>query len=141
MADIKAFRALRYDLAKAGDISELTCAPYDIISEEQRLEYLRRNPYNIIRLELPKGEDPYTQAGETLKEWKDFGILTHDMDPGLYIYEMEFLTKVDRGEPKKLRSLICRVRLEEFEAGIVLPHEETLSKAKQDRFDLMCAAN
>ena len=141
MADIKAFRALRYDLAKAGDISELTCAPYDIISEEQRLEYLRRNPYNIIRLELPKGEDPYTQAGETLKEWKDFGILTHDMDPGLYIYEMEFLTKVDRGEPKKLRSLICRVRLEEFAAGVVLPHEETLSKAKQDRFNLMCAAN
>ena len=57
MADIKAFRALRYDLAKAGDISELTCAPYDIISEEQRLEYLRRNPYNIIRLE-PGRRDP-----------------------------------------------------------------------------------
>ncbi len=141
MADIKAFRALRYDLSKAGDIGELTCAPYDIISEEQRLEYLRQNPYNIVRLELPKGEDPYAQAGETLRSWRENGILKLDMDPGLYIYEMEFLANVDRGEPKKLRSLICRVRLEEFSAGIVLPHEETLSKAKQDRFDLMCAAN
>ena len=141
MADVKAFRALRYDLSKAGDIGELTCAPYDIISEEQRLEYLRQNPYNIVRLELPKGEDPYAQAGETLRSWRENGILKLDMDPGLYIYEMEFLANVDRGEPKKLRSLICRVRLEEFSAGIVLPHEETLSKAKQDRFDLMCAAN
>lgn len=141
MADIKAFRALRYDLSKAGDIGELTCAPYDIISEDQRLEYLRQNPYNIIRLELPKGEDPYAQAGETLRSWRKNGILKPDMDPGLYIYEMEFLANVDRGESKKLRCLICRVRLEEFSAGIVLPHEETLSKAKQDRFDLMCAAN
>lgn len=141
MADIKAFRALRYDLKKAGEIGELTSPPYDIISEEQRLGYLERNPYNIIRLELPKGEDPYARAGETLKQWVNSGILKHDMDPGLYIYEMEFLDKVDRGESKKLRSLVCRVRLEEFSAGIVLPHEETLSKAKQDRFDLMCAAN
>lgn len=141
MADIRAFRALRYDLGKAGEIGELTSPPYDIISEEQRLEYLERNPYNIIRLELPKGEDPYARAGETLRAWVDEGILKLDMDPGLYIYEMEFLTKVDKGETKKLRSLICRVRLEEFAAGIVLPHEETLSKAKQDRFDLMCAAN
>lgn len=141
MADIKAFRALRYDLKKAGEIGELTSPPYDIISEEQRLEYLGRNPYNIIRLELPKGEDPYAKAGETLRDWVSSGILKHDMDPGLYIYEMEFLTKVDRGESKKLKTLICRVRLEEFAAGIVLPHEETLSKAKQDRFDLMCAAN
>lgn len=141
MADIRAFRAMRYDLDMAGEIGELTCAPYDIISEEQRQEYLRRNPHNIIRLELPKGEDPYTAAGDTLRRWLNEGILKFDMDPGLYIYEMEFLTKVDRGEVKKLRSLVCRVRLEEFSAGVVLPHEETLSKAKQDRFDLMCAAN
>lgn len=141
MADIKAFRALRYDLEKAGKIEELTSPPYDIISEEQRLEYLQRNPHNIIRLELPKGEDPYNKAGETLRSWIEDGVLKLDMDPGLYIYEMEFLTKVDKGETKKLRSLIARVRLEEFAAGIVLPHEETLSKAKQDRFDLMCATN
>ena len=141
MADIKAFRALRYDLPKAGDIGELTCAPYDIISEDQRQDYLKRNPYNIVRLELPKGDDPYTQAGETLHSWIENGILKLDMDPGLYIYEMEFLTKVDSGDTKKLRTLICRVRLEEFAAGVVLPHEETLSKAKQDRFDLMCATN
>lgn len=141
MADIRPFHALRYDLTKAGEISELTSPPYDIISEDQRQDYLQRNPYNIIRLELPKGQEPYRQAGKTLASWRETGVLKEDMDPGLYIYEMEFLTKADRGEVKKLRTLVCRVRLEEFSAGVVLPHEETLSKAKQDRFELMCATN
>ena len=31
--------------------------------------------------------------------------------------------------------------MEDFSAGVVLPHEETLSKAKQDRFNLMQATN
>ena len=58
MAEIRAFHALRYDLEKAGRIEELTCPPYDIISEEQREEFLARNPRNVIRLELPKGRGP-----------------------------------------------------------------------------------
>ncbi len=141
MADIRPFRALRYDTTKAGGIEELTCPPYDIISEAQRQEYLARNPHNVIRLELPKGEDPYGEAAQTLSSWLEEGILKTDMDPGLYIYEQEFLSKVDKGERKVLRGLICRVRLEEFATGVVLPHEETLSKAKEDRFRLMEAAH
>ena len=55
MAEIRPFRALRYDTRKAGDIKELVCPPYDIISEEEYRAYLAQNPYNMIRLELPKG--------------------------------------------------------------------------------------
>ncbi len=142
MADIRPWRALRYDLEKAGQIEELTCPPYDIISEEQRQAFLRRNPYNVIRLELPKsgGEgDPYASAGQLVRDWCTSGILRQDMDEGFYIYEEEFLSQVDKGERKALRGLICLVRLEEFSAGVVLPHEETLSKAKEDRFRLMQA--
>ena len=145
MAEIRPFRALRYDLSKAGEISLLTCPPYDIISNEEREAYLAQNPYNIIRLELPRAaspeENPYEQAGETLQEWLSSGILKADMDEGIYIYEEEFLDRVTHGETKRLRGMICRVRLEEFSAGVVLPHEETLSKAKEDRFRLMRAAN
>lgn len=54
MAEIKAFRGMRYNTEKAGEISQLCCPPYDIISEEQRLGYISENEYNIIRLELPK---------------------------------------------------------------------------------------
>lgn len=133
MAEIKPFRALRYTEA-AGGISELTCPPYDVISEEQRRAFLSENPHNVIRLELPRGDQPYEEAGKTLREWERDGILKRDTDPGLYIYEEEFTAY---GERKRVKGLICLVRLEEYANGIVLPHEETLSKAKEDRFRLM----
>ncbi len=141
MAEIKGFKALRYNLEKAGKIGELCCPPYDIISEEQRLNFLKTNEYNVIRLELPKGENAYEDAQKTLNDWIENDILTHDMSEAIYIYEQEFKSKASHGEDKSLKGLICRVKLEEFSSGIVLPHEETLSKAKTDRFNLMQATN
>lgn len=91
----------------------------------------------MIRLELPKGENPYEEAKSLLDEWLESDIMTHDEEEGIYIYEEEFKTQVDHGETKKLRGFICRVQVEDFSAGIVLPHEETLSKAKEDRLNLM----
>ena len=138
MAVVKPFRALRFNTEKAGDIKTLVCPPYDIISEEQRLGYIERNPNNVIRLELPKGEKPYEQAAELLEKWESEGILALEDKPAIYIYEEEFTAY---GQTKKVRGIICRVHLEEFEKGIVLPHEFTLSKAKQDRFNLMSTTN
>ena len=46
MADIKAFHALRYTAA-AGSPAELTCPPYDIISDAERAEYLARLNTNV----------------------------------------------------------------------------------------------
>ncbi len=135
MANIKSFNGLRYNCSKAGDINELICPPYDIISDKQREDYLEKNGYNIIRLELPKGENSYKVAGETLSNWIDEEILAKDEKAGIYVYEMEFSTKNLTG--KKVKGFISLVKLEEFSKGIVLPHEETLSKAKEDRFNLM----
>lgn len=140
MADIKAFHAMRYTNA-AGSPEELTCPPYDIISEAERSAFLAKNEHNVIRLELPKGDDPYTGAGKTLRAWLADGTLQCDEDAGIYIYEEEFLTGVDHGEKKSLKGIISLVRVEDFSAGVVLPHEETLSKAKKDRFELMKATN
>ena len=134
MATIRPMKALRYDCGKAGKIESLTCPPYDIISEEQRQAYLRANPNNVIRLELPKGERPYEEAKETLESWKREGILKRDDKDSYYIYEEEFTVK---GKTYRLKGFIGQVKLEEFSKGVVLPHEETLSKAKEDRFQLM----
>ena len=138
MAEIRPFKALRFNTEKAGAIGELVCPPYDIISEEQRVAYLQRNPHNIIRLELPKGDHPYEQAGETLQKWLAEGVLQQDEQEGLYIYEEEFTVN---GLHTKFKGCIVRVKLEEFSKGVVLPHEETLSKAKEDRFNLMKATD
>lgn len=145
MADVQPFRALRFS-PKAGALRELTCPPYDIIDESRRLAYLSRNPHNIIRLELPRdGADPYAEAGKTLREWLDNDILTRDGEPCFYVYEIEY-TLEGRSDISGMQAgrhsvagLIGRVRLEEFSKGIVLPHEETLSKAKEDRLNLMKA--
>ena len=138
VAEIKAFKAVRYQ-EKAGNIKELTCPPYDIISEEERKVYLSTNSNNVIRLELPKeGEDVYKTAGEYYKKWLSDGVLAKDETEGIYIYEEKFSYD---GKDYSLKGLIARVKLEEFSKGVVLPHENTLSKAKEDRFNLMKACH
>lgn len=138
MAEIKGYKGLRFNCEKAGKIEELVCPPYDIISDQQREEYIKTNPHNIIRLELPKGDDKYNKAAEILKDWLENGILIKEDKPAIYIYEEEFTAY---GERKAIKGIICRVKLEEFSKGIILPHEFTLSKAKEDRLNLMKATN
>ena len=54
MAEILPFKALRYNVDIVGDISNVITPPYDIISSQEQEEYYNLNPYNSIRLELPK---------------------------------------------------------------------------------------
>lgn len=137
MAEIKAFRGMRYNTELAGKLKELCCPPYDIISEEERKAFLAANEYNVIRLELPKdGDDVYATAGEVLNVWRDKGVLVHEDKPAIYIYEEEFNAYNKR---RSIKGIIARVKVEEFSKGVILPHEFTLSKAKTDRFNLMKA--
>ncbi len=133
MAEIRPFRALRFT-EKAGAVVNNVCPPYDIISDSEREKLIQKSPYNVIRLELPRGEDPYGEAQKTLNAWLEEGILAKDAKDGIYVYEEEFECE---GREYKIRGLVVLVRLEEFSKGVVLPHEETLSKAKKDRFSLM----
>ena len=138
MAVIKAFKGLRYT-EKSGDIGKLCCPPYDIIDERQRQELLDKNPCNLIRLELPvvggSGDaEAYRSAGDTLRSWLKDGILKRDDKECLYIYEMEFSAL---SKNHSVKGFVSQVKLEPFSRGVILPHEETLSKAKTDRFNLM----
>ena len=130
MASVQPFRALRFS-NKAGPIDQLVCPPYDIISDAERETLLAQDEYNIIRLEKPFD---YDHAADSLSRWLDSGLLTLDYRPGFYIYEQEFS---DAGERKRIFGLIGDVKLEPFSAGVILPHEETLAKARGDRRDLM----
>ncbi|MCL2754204.1 MAG: DUF1015 domain-containing protein [Oscillospiraceae bacterium] len=148
MAVIKPFRGTRYT-EKAGELAQLCCPPYDIISEEGRKELLSTNEHNIIRLELPRSykdgaenEDmaSYTEAGETLRNWVASGIMQDDADENIYVYEFSWEHE-EQGSTsiREVKGFVALVQLAEFSEGIVLPHEETLSKAKTDRFNLMTA--
>ncbi len=134
MAEIKEFAALRFT-GEAGKIDELVCPPYDIISEEEKLSYIRKNENNIIRLEAPEQtEEGYNGAKAELEKRIKNTVMAQDKAPALYIYEEEF--EVD-GKTYSFRGVTAYVKLHEFSEGIILPHEHTLSKAKTDRLNLL----
>ena len=140
MAEIKAFKGLRYT-EKAGDIGNLCCPPYDIISAEQHEALLRKDLHNLVRLELPAFDGcedmaPYKGSAELLRFWMEQGILRFEEQECLYIYEMAFTVS---GSSRTVKGFIPLVKLEPFSSGVILPHEETLSKSKIDRFNLMKA--
>lgn len=145
MAKIIPFKGLRYNLDIVGDISSVVTPPYDIISKEEQEAFYNLNPYNSIRLELPKdylGDyegDKYTRARETLDTWLNQGVLQEEENECFYIYQQEF--KLQDNKIYKRTGLIGLVKLEEFDKGIILPHENTLSKPKADRLQLMRACN
>lgn len=136
MAVITEFSALRFT-EKAGKIGAVCCPPYDIISAAEKEAFLSNNEHNIIRLELPEPtEEGYNGANKTFKAWQDAGLIATDATPCIYIYEELFSVK---GVSYAFKGFVCYVQLAEFSEGIVLPHEETLSKAKTDRFNLINA--
>ncbi len=141
MANVKPFCGLRYDTSVVGDLSKVTAPPYDIISESEQDALIASHKNNIINLELGKIFDTdtnennrYTRAKNCLNDWISSGAMKFEETPAYYIYEEIFTVS---GEEKHLRGIISAVELVPFSEKIVLPHEETLSKAKADRFSLM----
>ena len=91
MADIRAFRGFRYDLGRAGALSDLVAPPYDVIDANLQQELYDRSPHNAIRLELTKdepGDTPtrnrYTRAGQALSGWQTDHVLQQDTLRTLY---------------------------------------------------------
>lgn len=139
MAEVKAFKALRFT-GKAGDPAKNLCPPYDIISPSEREALISESENNLVRLELPQGENAYREAAILLDKWLSDGVVAEDKQDGIYIYEEEFTAF---GQRKRIKGIVALVKIEEFSKGVILPHEDTLSKAKQDRFNLMkaCGCN
>lgn len=135
MAEIRPIRALRYT-DRAGTLSSNVCPPYDIISDAERDELVKGSPYNLVRLEKPEGEDKYARAAALLEEWLASGVLARDEKECIYVYGEDFEVK---GKRYSLKGIICLCKLYPFSEGVVLPHENTLSGAKADRFELMKA--
>ncbi len=147
MAEVRPLRGIRYVSERVGDIAQVVTPPYDVISKEAQVAYYARNPYNVIRLELGQ-ELPndntlntvYTRAAATLSEWRLQNVLREDATPGYYLYQQVFMHE---GQKYTRTSLMARVRLEPWSERVVLPHEHTLAKAKDDRLKLLraCATN
>ncbi|MBM4331923.1 MAG: DUF1015 domain-containing protein [Deltaproteobacteria bacterium] len=157
MALIVPFQGIFYDQKKVGDLSQVVAPPYDVISPEAQDSFYRRHPQNVIRLILNKetpGDTPqdnrYTRSAANYRAWLKEGILARSSAPQFYFLQEQFddFTGLgvngDSSQRRKVRQgVIGLVRLEEFAAGVVLPHEKTQTKPKADRLALMeaCRAN
>jgi uncharacterized protein (DUF1015 family) len=138
MADIQPLRALHYDPSLVGALAHVTSPPYDVIDAEQRERMLERSPFNVVAVDLPRGEpDPYAQAGELFEAWQLQGILVRDPEPSLWAHTQTY-TGPD-GQVRTRRGFFCRVRIEGYGPGRVRPHERTHPGPKEDRLRLMRA--
>jgi uncharacterized protein (DUF1015 family) len=136
MADVKPFRAERYDVAKAGPLEQLVAPPYDVISPAERDAYLARSPYNVVHLTLPETEE---QAARDLADWRLRGVLARDQQPGVWVLSQDY-TGPD-GVQRTRSGLVASLRAEPYERGVVLPHERTHSGPKEGRLRLLRATN
>ena len=126
MADVRAFRAFRY----AEPLEAVLAPPYDVLTEEQVLEYRARSPHNVVRLTRP-GTD-YEGAARLLHEWIASGVLVEDGEPAMYLHRIEW-------DGRARLDLLAALRLVPYEDRVVLPHELTHRGPKEDRLALLRA--
>lgn len=136
MPEIKAFKGLIYNPALP--IEKLVAPPYDVISEKEQDELYKLHEYNVVRLILNRDEDRYGSAKRYFEEWLKDGVIIERDKEAIYIYEQTFEVK------KRVYTrtgIICLMKLEKFGEGKIFPHEKTLPKPKEDRFNLLKSTN
>ena len=144
MAQIAPFRAFRYDRSKVNPSLTVT-QPYDKITPAMQERYYDASPYNLVRIILGKRQpsdsatdNPYTRAAASFRDWRQGGILKPDAEPSIYVYTQRFTIPGGPGVAER-RGFIALGRIEDYAAGIVHRHEQTLAKPKADRLDLLRA--
>jgi uncharacterized protein (DUF1015 family) len=142
MAEIHPFRALRYDLQQVS-AAQVVTQPYDKITPAMQDRYYASSPYNLVRIILghrepdSPGDNVYTRAAAYGRDWRSQGILRQDSAPSIYSYSQTFTAP--SGTSFERRGFIALGRVEDYSAKVVYRHEQTLSKPKADRLDLLRA--
>lgn len=126
------FPGYRPSLKDGEKIDERVSPPYDVIGDEQ-LKQLQSNMHNVTRLTLMPVNKRYTESRKELDSWIADGSLTKDED-SFYLYRQTF---DDHGVTKVRTGYVGKLKLEKYEEGHIIPHEETFSKVKADRLNLL----
>jgi uncharacterized protein (DUF1015 family) len=143
MAEIRPFKGLRFT-GEAGDLSKLVAPPYDVLSKEQRDGYAQKSPHNIVHLTLPEAREDdrskfvkYGRSAAALQEWRRHGILKPEPTAAFYRYSQVYDVPAFHLHGACRTSLIALIKAEPYERGIVLPHEQTFPKHKEDRLRML----
>src|SRR5712671_6433104 len=142
MAQVHPFRAFRYSSARASFDRVLT-QPYDKISPAMQEKYYAADPHNLITIEKGRvfpndsaQNNVYTRAAAALQDWIRNQIALQDSADSFYAYTQEY-TVPGGDERRTRRGFIGAGKLEDYSAGVVFRHEQTLSGPKADRLELL----
>jgi uncharacterized protein (DUF1015 family) len=144
MARIYPFRALRYNLAQVS-AQDVVTQPYDKITPAMQQAYYQRSPYNLVRIILRMPElfdkegDLYANAARDFAEWRQAGILAQERQPCVFAYAQRFAVPGQAEVVRERRGFIALGELYDYSQGVVFRHEQTLSKPKSDRLNLLRA--
>ena len=118
MADIRPFRAFRYDPQRVSPDQAVT-QPYDKITPALQERYYAASPYNLVRIILGRrqpednrADNVYSRAALSLAEWRREGILRQ--------------TPASR-RPAEGNPLLC------FRASFLKSRQETVRAGKSQR--------
>ncbi|MDF1556425.1 MAG: DUF1015 domain-containing protein [Deferrisomatales bacterium] len=148
MAEICAFRGIRYNPSIVGDLNQVITPPYDVIGEPLQAALYERSSHNMVRLDLGKmlpGDDAsdnrYTRSSALFGQWLRDGVLRADSAPALYWLEEDYA--LEDGSPCTRKGFVASVRIEDVGSGLYRPHEKTHAKPREDRIRLTraCKAN
>ena len=143
MAEIRPFKGYRYKLAKQEDLGNRIAPPYDML-DDAKIEILyKKDPLNAVRIDQNRREtcdsanrDRHDRAAQLFADWVSRGLVCADEKPSLYIYEQRFaVERAGNKEPFERSGIVALVKLVDFSDGVVLPHEDTLSGPKIDRYE------
>jgi len=130
------FTAIRY--ASDADFDAVIAPPYDVLSDDDVIGLERRDPHNIVWIDVPRGaDDRYEVAAYRLQDWLAKSVLVTDEQPSFTIYRMDMVDAT--GLPRTITGVLGGLEVVDEGAGGVLPHERTTKKASTDRLDLTIA--
>lgn len=141
MATLRPFCGLRFS-AEAGPLSTLVAPPYDVLSQAQRDDFASRNDANVVHLTLPESKPDdrskfvkYARSASQLEQLVQSGKIAPEPQPAFYRYLQTFdlpgVARVTR------QAVIALIKVEPYENGVVLPHEQTFPKHKEDRLRIL----
>ncbi len=134
MAQIRPFRAWRYNYELGANIEQYTSPLFDVVTDTQ-LARLYANPHNSIHLSVPR-QDAELMPSKILEGWKKDRVITLEGPPAIYAYYQHFKLP---GEPTELvrKGFICLIKATPWGEGPVLRHEHTMPNAVKDRLETL----
>ena len=135
MPKIYPFKGWRYNPNIVNDLSKVVSPPYDVISENDQRKLYDLSPYNFVRIILNNNPLPnkYADSARMLSEWKTKNIIQQDDNELFYLLSQSFNHGV--GKVNRI-GFISKLQISPLGEKI-LPHEQTISKHINDRYELM----